>query len=124
MSLSYGLYTISPDIVVVRVGGAVTGPDIVWLVQILLQDSAFCSCTRRVWDGRGITELQIDLHDVEQVRALAREQLLNPTGGAAIVVRSDDEVGAAHLFRTHIEGRQIEVFTEMYDALRWLRRMT
>lgn len=122
MAISYGLYTIEPDILVIDLSGSITGGDLVDLLGVLVDNPLFRESTKRIWDGRGISELVLDLQDVTALRQEIDAYTASIRGRAAIVVRREIDQMAAHLYRAYLATRTFEVFTNMDEALAWIRR--
>lgn len=120
MSLSYGLYVVERDVVVIAVSGSLSGPSFIDLLETLLDNNVFLSSTKRVWDGREITEMVLDLREVEAVRKLMSERLARLGGRAAVVMNNEFNAKTAHLFTSYIDGNPVKVCTDLDEALTWM----
>lgn len=59
---------------IVRWSGAVRGSDVVWAMEHLYGHPAWRLGFKSCWDGRGTSELLIELRDMKAIAALAQEQ--------------------------------------------------
>lgn len=122
MRISYGLYEIKPDVLVITLSGPVGGRDIIELMEVLLDNRVFRASTKRIWDARDISELVLEPPEVRAVRDMAAAHFTALGGKVAVVVSREVDAMAAQLFRAYVDGRPLEVFTDMDDAIRWMKR--
>lgn len=122
MSLSYGLYSVESDVVVISVSGVVTGPCAIDLINALAENKTLSASTRRLWDFLEIADVVLEPGDVSAVRKALDDRFAPLRGRAAVVVKSSIYERGAHLVRPFTDARQTEFFTDTGEALRWLRR--
>lgn len=110
---------------VVRLGGRITGHDIVEFAQAVADQPGFDPDWPRIWDARGVTQVLLDINEAREIRAISKERLqgTNPkTGRTAIVVERDIDRDVADFFRWYLKGRSIRVFDSVDKACAWVKK--
>lgn len=115
-------YEIEPErrLVVITLSGRVTGTTVVEALQAVVADARWKAGFDRVWDGRGITSLEIEPEEVRAFRRLARSapEAMRP-GRAAVVAERTLYRDAAVLYVMAV-GWETRVFPTMEQAMAWL----